>query len=295
VLHDQAYREFADSDFDLTATALDHPNVVLVRTFSKAWGGAGLRIGFAIGDARVVDWMRRVGQPFPVSRLSLEVIEATVETGGDPTPERIERIRDERERLTVLLSDLGADPLPSQASFVAARFGDASWVRTAMAALGIAIRGFPGRSELGDWLRTTLPGNTAAFVRLTGGFRTVLRPETLVFDLGGEPPRIEPLPLRADRIRELDADALPGSTTRNDEPTPPDPVRAQRTLELLEGRPAWLVSDTPEAIRAARSAAVLPLGIVAAGGDPSVERPALEKAGAARILDSLDEITELLP
>ena len=295
ILHDQAYREFADPEFDLTETALAYPNVVLVRTFSKAWGGAGLRVGYAVGDARIVDWLRRIGQPFPVSRLSLELLEVTLASAAEPSIERIDRIRLERDRLTQLLADLGAEPVPSQASFVLARFNDASWLRTAMAALGIAIRGFPGRSALDNWLRTTLPGNTAAFVRLTGGFRTVLRPDALVFHLGGEPPWIEPLPLRADRIRELDADALPGSTTRNDEPTPPDPVRVQRTLELLEGRPAWLVSDTPEAIRAARSAAVLPIGFAASGDNPSALRSILTNAGAARVFNSLDEIAKLLP
>jgi len=295
ILHDQAYREFADPEFDLTETALAYPNVVLVRTFSKAWGGAGLRIGYAVGDARIVDWLRRIGQPFPVSRLSLELLEATLASGTEASLERIDRIRFERDRLTQLLTELGAEPLPSQASFVAARFADAPWVRTAMASLGIAIRGFPDRSELNDWLRTTLPGNDAAFSRLAGGFRTVLRPEAVVFDLGGEPPRIEPLPLRADRIPQLGADLVPESTTRNDEPTPPDSARVQHTLEQLDGRPAWLVADTAAAIRAARAAEVLPLGMVVRGDDPSVARPALEKAGAARVFDSLNEIAELLP
>ena len=96
--------------------------MVLVRTFSKAWGGAGLRAGYAVGDSRVMDWMWRVGQPFPVSRLTLEVLERTVASGAEPSRERVERVRGERADLTTLLADLGADPLPSQASFVAARF-----------------------------------------------------------------------------------------------------------------------------------------------------------------------------
>ena len=89
ILHDQAYREFSDPEFDLTDTALEHPNVVLIRTFSKAWGGAGLRAGYAVGDSRVIDWLRRIGQPFPVSRLTLDVLEATVTHDAEPSLDRV--------------------------------------------------------------------------------------------------------------------------------------------------------------------------------------------------------------
>jgi histidinol-phosphate aminotransferase len=283
ILHDQAYREFADPEFDLTEVALAHPNVVLVRTFSKAWGGAGLRIGYAVGDRRVVDWMRRIGQPFPVSRLSLAAMETTVANGGDPRPDRIQRVRDERKSLTELLTELGAEPLPSQASFVAARFTDAPWVRTAMASLGIAIRGFHDRSALNGWLRTTLPGNDEAFRRLSDGFRTVLRPEVVVFDVGGVSPQIESLPFEDKLTREL-ADRMPASRNGT---TPTDAIGP--ILDSLADRPAWLVGTTPDTIRAARAAAVLPLGWALSAG----EAAELMDAGAARIVGSLYEITEL--
>ena len=71
VLVDQAYVDFTDPDLDLLKTALDYPNAVVVRTFSKAWGCAGLRAGCAIADPRVIDWLRRAGLPFPVSALSI--------------------------------------------------------------------------------------------------------------------------------------------------------------------------------------------------------------------------------
>ena len=270
ILHDQAYREFADPEFDLTETALAYPNVVLVRTFSKAWGGAGLRVGYAVGDARIVDWLRRIGQPFPVSRLSLELLEATLASAAEPSIERIDRIRLERDRLTQLLADLGAEPVPSQASFVLARFNDASWLRTAMAALGIAIRGFPGRSALDNWLRTTLPGDEHAFERLTTAFRTVLNPEAVLAEVD-------------DGCAGLEVIAPDGKT-----PTP-ETVAPDR----LSGRHVWVVGRFPETIHAAREADCLPLGLVAPGDDPSAARAALENAGAARVFDSLEEVIEL--
>jgi HAD superfamily hydrolase (TIGR01548 family) len=396
VLHDQAYREFCDPEFDLTETALEHPNVVLVRTFSKAWGGAGLRAGYAVGDSRVVDWLRRIGQPFPVSGLTLEVLENTVTPDAEPTRERIERIRTQRDELIETLSEFGAEPLPSQANFVGARFSDASWVRTAMASLGIAIRGFPGRSELNTLLRTTLPGSDHDFDRLTAGFRTVLRPEALLLDLDGviadesvsyrqtivetasafgldlslgdvaaakaagnanndweltrrllaeagieielgevverfealyqgtpDAPglrRHERLLVEAAALRKL-ADRLPLAVVTGrpradaerflaehdiahcfqtliameDAPAKPDPAPVLLALESLRICNAWMVGDTPDDIRAARAAAVLPMGIVAPGDDPDLARTALAAAGAARVLATVIEVLEYLP
>lgn len=396
VLHDQAYREFCAPEFDLTGPALDHPNVVLVRTFSKAWGGAGLRAGYAVGDARVVDWLRRIGQPFPVSRLTLDVLEETVTPDAEPSRERIERIRTQRDGLIATLAELGADPLPSQANFVGARFADASWVRNAMASLGVAVRGFPGRSELNSLLRTTLPGNDRDFERLTASFRTVMQPEALVFDLDGviadesvsyrqtivdtaaafgltlslgdvaaakaagnanndweltrrllaeagtevdlaevtnrfeaiyqgtdaapglrrhERRLVEPgvlhalaerLPLavvtgrpRRDALRFLSEHEIDGCfqtvVTMEDAPAKPDPAPVRLALHRLGTGHAWMVGDTPDDIRAARAAAVLPIGILAPGDDPALARSALADAGASRILANVNELLEILP
>jgi HAD superfamily hydrolase (TIGR01548 family) len=396
ILHDQAYREFSDPEFDLTETALAHPNVVLVRTFSKAWGGAGLRAGYAVGDAQVIDWLRRIGQPFPVSRPTLEILERIVTPDAEPSRDRVDRIRSQRDRLIDILADLGAEPLPSQGSFVAARFTDAAWIRNAVASLGIAIRGFPGRSELNDWLRTTMPGDENAFDRLVDTFRTVLRPEALIFDLdgviadesvsyrrtivdtaatfgleidlaavneakaGGDANndweltrrllsdagidvaldevtarfeaiyqgtetapglrRHERLLVAAGTLTELAArlplavvtgrprrdserfltdhgvaELFRAVVTMEDAPVKPDPAPVRLALERLGVAHAWMVGDTPDDIRAARAALVLPLGIVASGDDPELARTALADAGAARILTHLDELLEILP
>ena len=336
VLYDQAYREFSDAEYDLTETALDYPNVVFVRTFSKAWGGAGLRAGYAVGDARVIDWLRRIGQPFPVSSPTLDILEKTVTPDAEPSRDRVDRIRAQRDRLIEVLADLGAEPLPSQGSFVAARFADALWVRNAVASLGIAIRGFPGRSELNDWLRTTMPGDEAAFERLVETFRTVLRPEALIFDLDEVTTRFEAIyqgtdvepglrrherPLvKAETLAKLAArlplavvtgrprrdaerfltdhgisDCFQTVVTMEEVPGKPDPAPVRLALERLGLGHAWMVGDTPDDIRAARAAAVLPLGIVAPGDDPDLARSALAEAGAARILTTIDELLEILP
>ncbi|MCJ7755459.1 MAG: aminotransferase class I/II-fold pyridoxal phosphate-dependent enzyme, partial [Thermoanaerobaculales bacterium] len=93
VLLDQAYVDFTDPEYDLAPLALDYPNAVVVRTLSKAWGAAGLRVGYALGDPRVVDWLRRIGLPFPVSAPSLALAATMLADGDGPGSRRIKAIR----------------------------------------------------------------------------------------------------------------------------------------------------------------------------------------------------------
>jgi len=183
ILLDQAYVDFTDAENDLAPIALSHPNAVVIRTFSKAWGAAGLRVGCAAGDPRVIDWLHRVGLPFPVATPSIEAVLAAVSAG--PDGERIARVREQRAELVELLESLGAEALPSEASFVFARFADAEKVWRGLGALGISVRAFPSRPDLEGWLRITLPGDEANWQRLARGLRTVLAPEALLFDLDG--------------------------------------------------------------------------------------------------------------
>lgn len=183
VLLDQAYVDFTDAEFDLSPVAMAHPNAVVVRTFSKAWGCAGLRVGCAIGDPRVIDWLRRAGLPFPVSSLSAGAIMIALADGPDSN--RIAEIRSQREVLTKSLVELGAEVLPSQASFVLARFQNFDFVWLGLGALGVSVRHFQGRSDLDGWLRISLPGDTENFERLLQSLRTVCKPEALLFDMDG--------------------------------------------------------------------------------------------------------------
>ncbi|MDH3814968.1 MAG: histidinol-phosphate aminotransferase family protein, partial [Acidobacteriota bacterium] len=183
VLLDQAYVDFTEPDYDLAPVALDFPNAVVVRTFSKAWGCAGLRVGCAIGDPRVIDWLRRAGLPFPVSTPSVEAVLTVLSDG--PEAERIMTIRAQRELLTQTLRELGSEVLPSEASFVFARFEDADLVWRGLGALGISVRRFSGRVDVEGWLRMTLPGDEENFERLRQGLRTACEPEALLFDMDG--------------------------------------------------------------------------------------------------------------
>ncbi|MFU8802957.1 MAG: aminotransferase class I/II-fold pyridoxal phosphate-dependent enzyme [Bradymonadaceae bacterium] len=183
IVLDHAYVEFADED--LTEAAKTYPNVVVARTLSKAWGLAGLRVGYAIGPARVIEWLRATGHPYAVSGPSLAMAKWRVETGAEDMAAFVDAVADERRRLEVLLNELGADAQPSQGNFVFARHPNSLWIRDGLASLGIAIRAFPGREGLEDGLRIACPGNEDDFARLEHGLRTVLAPEAILFDVDG--------------------------------------------------------------------------------------------------------------
>jgi histidinol-phosphate aminotransferase len=172
VMVDLAYVEFADED--LTTFALSLPNALVVRSLSKAWGLAGLRVGWAAGPAEVIGWLRAAGHPYAVSGPSLRLASARLRTGQGDVERFADRIREERRLLSDRLASLGASVLPSQANFVLARFADAGAVRTALARRGIAVRIFPGNPDLEGRLRITLPGSEEGFERLAGGLTEIL-------------------------------------------------------------------------------------------------------------------------
>ncbi len=190
VLLDHAYAEFADAD--LTGVALEYGNVVTMRTFSKAWGLAGLRVGYAIGSEEIVTAMRAVGCPFPVSRLSLAAVGALLDS--DDCDRRVhglvEHVKSARGRLTALLDELGSTPRGSQGNFVLARFENAEWIRSALGSLGIAVRifkgGVPGASTvLDNCLRIGCPENLEYAEFLFSSLRAAMKPEAILFDMDG--------------------------------------------------------------------------------------------------------------
>lgn len=173
VLLDLAYVEFADPEAfpDPTHDLLDHPNVVVVRTFSKAMGLAGLRVGYAIASREVAGWLRIVGGPFPVSGISLALASSALDQPPRSRDEQLRRVRDERARLERHLREMGARVLSSQANFVSILVSEGERLRLALGERAIAVRSL--RSSLADHVqgvadlvRITLPGAEPAFMRL---------------------------------------------------------------------------------------------------------------------------------
>ncbi|MEZ4386564.1 MAG: aminotransferase class I/II-fold pyridoxal phosphate-dependent enzyme [Candidatus Krumholzibacteriia bacterium] len=175
---DLAYVEFADRD--PTGDLLGLPNVLVVRTLSKAWGLAGARIGYAMGPADVVAALRQAGGPYPTGAAGLAVARERLRTGGAELAGRIARSGRERARLGWLLATTGLSPLPSQANFLLARGPRAPWLADALGGLGIAVRRFGP-----DATRISLPAAAGPFARLWSGCRAALQPQALLLDIDG--------------------------------------------------------------------------------------------------------------
>jgi len=146
VVLDEAYREFiVDPEVpDGLQMARGRENVVVIRTFSKAYGLAGLRVGFAIASPRIAEAIRKTALPFGVSSIA----EAAALAALDSEPELFERVQhlsQERDRVWRALAEQGWTIHPSHANFIWLRLDDrAEQFAAACEAAGITIRPFPG-------------------------------------------------------------------------------------------------------------------------------------------------------
>ncbi len=148
---DEAYAEFAG----VSAVALVHefPRVLVVRTMSKAFGLAGLRIGYAIGHPALVAEVEKSRGPYKVTALGEQMATAAVRESMDWVQEHVALAVSLREQLADALRARGFAPLPSGANFVCVPVPNAVAVGQAMRARGVAVRPFPDLPHIGDALR----------------------------------------------------------------------------------------------------------------------------------------------
>lgn len=126
VVVDEAYAEFADApEFGSALELLDaHENLLVLRTFSKAYGLAGLRVGYGVTNVEVASLLRLAKIPFSVSSVALAAAAASVDAGVELAA-RVETVKAERERVAALLVASGWDVPTSQANFLWIPAGDA--------------------------------------------------------------------------------------------------------------------------------------------------------------------------
>ncbi|MCY3547734.1 MAG: aminotransferase class I/II-fold pyridoxal phosphate-dependent enzyme [Gemmatimonadetes bacterium] len=403
LLVDSAYAEFADEDH--TAALLEIPRVVMIRTMSKSWGLAGLRVGFAVGPKERIDVLRGFGGPYALTGPSIAIALDRLQNGVVEMRGFVEYVRGRRERLAAVIRGIGGVPQPSQTNFVFSSFPDARWILRGMAAQRVLVRYFP---HLPEYVRITVPRDDGEFRRVeralgclagraggeagaagvVGGSRT--GPEALLFDMDGvladvrrsyresivrtcasfgveaghelisavkaagganddwavthgvlagagveasleevtarfeeiyQGTEAEPglrrhetlIPSRelleglarsfrlgivtgrprADAQRFLREQGVRGCFSavvcREDAPLKPDPAPVLAALEQLDARTAWMLGDTPDDVRAAVGAGVVPVGVVPPGQTEQAATAvwaALEDAGAARVVNA---------
>jgi histidinol-phosphate aminotransferase len=166
VVLDEAYREYLPAH--LQGDSLDwlaaHPNLVLTRTFSKAYGLAALRVGYALCTPEVADLFNRLRQPFNVNGPAQAAAVAALGDEGF-LARAIEVNRQGMAQLTHGLDELGIDYIPSYGNFVAFRVVDAAVVNRHLLERGVIVRPVANYG-MPEHLRVSvgLPGENARFL-----------------------------------------------------------------------------------------------------------------------------------
>jgi histidinol-phosphate aminotransferase len=171
VVLDEAYNEYLDPAlrFDATQWVRRFPNLVLSRTFSKAYGLAGLRVGYGVAQPALTDLMNRVRQPFNVNSLAQAAAVAAL--SDQPFLERSRALNAEGLRmLSAAFDALGLPYVKPYGNFVLVEVGDAAAVNQALLRAGVIVRPV-GNYGLPRWLRVTvgLPAENEAFVAALRG------------------------------------------------------------------------------------------------------------------------------
>ena len=164
VVIDEAYVEYIRDGLlpDSLGLAQEYPNVVVLRTFSKAYGLAGLRVGYAVGDPEVITALGKVYVPFTSSTVSQSAAIASVQA-ADELLARTDAVVVERQRVSAELASLGYAFPPSQANFVWLPLGErtADFARRAAKAR-VLVRPY---NEEGARVSIGAPEENDAFLR----------------------------------------------------------------------------------------------------------------------------------
>jgi histidinol-phosphate aminotransferase len=157
VVIDEAYNEYLPADLraDTVKWLKRHPNLVVTRTFSKAYGLAGLRVGYALAQPGVADVMNRVRQPFNVNSIALAAAAAALEDMefvAQSYAANLQGLRQLREGAT----QLGLAFIPSYGNFLTVRVGKAQDIYRRLLKRGVIVRPVGGGYGLPEHLRVTV-------------------------------------------------------------------------------------------------------------------------------------------
>ncbi len=153
VILDEAYAEFAPELTDLRTEAPAMERLLVVRTFSKAWGLAGLRVGYGVGGAALVAAVQKSRGPYKLNALAERAAVAALTDDGDWMRTNAGLAVANRERAVLALRQLGFAPLDSRGNFVCVPVPDAKGVADRLAQRGVAVRSFTGLPVFGSVLR----------------------------------------------------------------------------------------------------------------------------------------------
>jgi histidinol-phosphate aminotransferase len=156
VVVDEAYIEFSGAE-SLSMYVQSYPNLVVLRTLSKAWGLAGIRLGYCIADPTIIGYLMKVKAPYNVNLLSSHFA-LTVLQNPKSMQSSVSAIITERKRLTEALSSFKnvKNVYPSDANFLLVRFTESKQVFSELIRRGIIVRDRSGEPGLANCLRITV-------------------------------------------------------------------------------------------------------------------------------------------
>jgi histidinol-phosphate aminotransferase len=156
VVLDEAYSEYLPDSlaYDSARWLERHPNLLVSRTFSKAYGLAGLRVGYGIGQPQVIDLLNRVRQPFNVTNIGLAAATAAL-ADQDFVRASAKANAAGLKQMESYFASAGIEFIRSYANFIAFRAGDAAGINRRLLEQGVIVRPI-GAYAMPEWLRVSI-------------------------------------------------------------------------------------------------------------------------------------------
>ena len=157
VVVDEAYIDFAPGEASLINEVANYPNLVVMRTFSKAWGLAGVRLGYCAADEEIISYLFKVKAPYNINALTRYAVLKSI-TNEEKKKSAVTAIISERLRVENELKNISSITTlyPSDANYLLIRLPNAKTIQKQLAEKGIVIRDRSSQPKLDDCLRITI-------------------------------------------------------------------------------------------------------------------------------------------
>lgn len=157
VVVDEAYIDFSDSSASLINEVKNYRNLVVMRTFSKAWGLAGVRLGYCAADKQIISYLFKVKAPYNINALTRYAVLKSI-TNEEKKKNAVSAIISERYRVENELKNISAitTVFPSDANYLLVRLPNAKEIQKQLAERGVVIRDRSSQPKLDNCLRITI-------------------------------------------------------------------------------------------------------------------------------------------
>ncbi|MBI2971336.1 MAG: histidinol-phosphate transaminase [Candidatus Aenigmarchaeota archaeon] len=182
VLLDEAYYQYAGNSFKGKINEFE--NLIIIQTFSKAFGLAGLRIGYIISNRKNMSYVRKAASPYSVNSVAAKLATAALDD-VEFVERYVKEVSDAKNFLSEEMGNLGIKTFPTDANFLLADFGiNCDYVFSGLKSRGILVRNVSGYPMLEGFLRIGV-GTKEQASRFLKTLREVLRSRAILFDMDG--------------------------------------------------------------------------------------------------------------